>query len=123
MVPRSSSGAVETVQYLLDCDLNVKLQRFEGISLLHFACLLTSHKRYNDPNTIVAALDVVIVKVTYDAHPKAIEGERIERDTRHYRQQVQAFINSETTYARQAKDRSLMTTPDDNGQLPLHTAL
>ena len=40
-----------------------------------------------------------------------------------YHQQVQAFINGEIVYVRQAKDLPLMTTPDDHGRFPLHTAL
>eukprot|EP00984_Skeletonema_dohrnii_P022988 scaffold12096_cov75-Skeletonema_dohrnii-CCMP3373.AAC.2 len=36
---------------------------------------------------------------------------------------VQAFINRQLVYARQATDHRLMMTPDDNGQLPLHRAL
>jgi len=44
-------------------------------------------------------------------------------DIHEYHEQVQAFINSELVYARQAKDHPLMMTPDENGQLPLHRAL
>ena len=59
----------------------------------------------------------------YDAHPVAIENNGIASNIHHYHQQVQTFINSQLVYSRQAKDHSLMTTPDENGQLPLHTAL
>ena len=109
--------AIETVQYLLYCDSKVKFQKLRGmISLLHYAC----RGNYNDSN-IDAALE--IVKTIYDAHPEAIEDEGIARNIRRCHQQVQAFINSEMVYARQAKNRSLMNTPDDIGQLPLYTAL
>ncbi len=106
---------IETVQYLLelDCDPNVKLQKFRGRSLLHYAC------RCKYDLNIKAALEVV--KTIFDAYPEAIN--EIACDMQHCHEQVQAFINSERVYARQAKDRSLMNTPDDNGQLPLHTAL
>ncbi len=118
---KSHHGVVEIVQYLLDCDSNVKFQKYRGMSLLQCACMLTRHPNYNDSNTIVAALDVV--KAIYDVHPEAIEGKKIEKSFQRYHKQVQAFINSELVYARQAKDPSLITTPDDNRRLPLHTAL
>eukprot|EP00984_Skeletonema_dohrnii_P021743 scaffold10944_cov84-Skeletonema_dohrnii-CCMP3373.AAC.2 len=45
-------------------------------------------------------------------------------DIHEFHEQVQAFINGELVYSRKAKDhRPFMTTPYDNGQLPLHTAL
>ncbi|KAK1734110.1 ankyrin repeat domain-containing protein [Skeletonema marinoi] len=109
-------AALEVVKYLLDCDPNVKLQKIRGKSLLHYAC----RKRYNDSN-IDAALE--IIEAIYDTHPEAIEENRIASDIQRYHQQVQTFINSQLVYSRQAKDRHVMTTPDDNGRLPLHTAL
>jgi ankyrin repeat protein len=36
---------------------------------------------------------------------------------------LQAFINTQLTYARQSRDSTLMNTHDVNGQLPLHRAL
>ena len=71
-------------------------------------------------SNIEAAIHIQVIKITYDAHSEAIKDNRIES----LRLQVQSFINNnELAYARQAKDHRLMTTPDDNGQLPLHTAL
>eukprot|EP00986_Skeletonema_menzelii_P017518 scaffold20081_cov97-Skeletonema_menzelii.AAC.2 len=66
-----------------------------------------------------------MIKVLFDAHPEAIEDDRIARDIQHTHNQVQVFLstNSYIVYARQAKDHRLMMTPDDNGQLPLHRAL
>ncbi len=108
--------AVEIVKFLLDCDPNQKYAKFEGRPLLHFAC-----EREFDDSNIEAGIQVI--KIIYDSHPEAIEDNRIASDIRRYHQQVQSFINGELVYARKAKDRRLMTTPDDNGQLPLHTAL
>ena len=54
---------------------------------------------------------------------EAIEDYTISEDIESFHHQVQAFINGELIYARQAKDLRLMNTPDDNGQLPLHRAL
>jgi len=59
----------------------------------------------------------------YDAHPEAIEENCISSTIHEYHEQVQAFINTQLVYARLAKDRHMMTTPDGRGQLPLHTAL
>ena len=108
--------AVETVKFLLDCDPSVKLQKFRGRSLLHH-----SFRRTYDASNIEAGLQ--IIKVIYSARPEAIEDNRIASDIHNFHQQVQAFLNNELVYSRQAKDRRLMTTPDDNGQLPLHTAV
>eukprot|EP00984_Skeletonema_dohrnii_P006061 scaffold2141_cov223-Skeletonema_dohrnii-CCMP3373.AAC.9 len=97
-------AAVGTVKYLFDFDPNVKFQKGE----------------FND-KTIEAALKVI--ETIYDAHPEAIESNRIASNIQSYHEQVQAIINDELVYARQAKNHRMMTTPDDNGQLPLHTAL
>ena len=114
--------AVKVVQFLLECDPKVKLQKLEdlstleGRSLLHFACQLKCKG-----SSILAHFEVI--KAIYNAHPEAIEDNRIASGTHKFRQQVQSFITSELVYARQAKDHRLMITPDDNGQLPLHKAL
>eukprot|EP00984_Skeletonema_dohrnii_P009537 scaffold3651_cov128-Skeletonema_dohrnii-CCMP3373.AAC.4 len=105
------------VKFLLDCDPNVKLQKHKGTkSLLHDAC----HREYTDSNIHVA---FEIIQLIYDAHPEAIEDDEMVSDIHEFHEQVQAFINGELVYSRKAKDHRLMTTPDDNGQLPLHTAL
>ena len=113
---RNPAAAIEIVKFLLDCDPNVKLQKYRGRSLLRFAC----RAEYNDSN-IEAGIQ--IIGAIYDVHPEAIEQRRIATDIHNYHQQVQAFINKELVYARQAKDLRLMATPDDDGRLPLHTAL
>jgi ankyrin repeat protein len=113
----NQAAAMDIVKLLLDCDPNVKLQKFEEtMSLLHYACL----EEYNDSN-IEAGIQ--IIKVIYDAHPEAIEDNEITSNVHDYHQQVQAFINSQLVYSRQASDHRLMTTPNEKGQLPLHTAL
>ncbi len=112
----NTESAIEIVRYLLDCDPNVTLQKIQGKSLLHFAC----QWNYDDSNIETG---IEVIKAIYDAHPEAIEGERIVQNFQRWHRQVQAFINSEMVYARQAKDLRLMMTPDGNGQLPLHRAL
>ncbi|KAK1734117.1 ankyrin repeat domain-containing protein [Skeletonema marinoi] len=112
----SPSDSVDIVKFLLDCDPKVTLQKGEGKSPLHYACFWD----YND-STIEAALEMI--KAIYDAYPEAIEDNAIVSTIERYHQRVQAFINSELVYSRKAKDHRLMTTPDGNGRLPLHTAL
>eukprot|EP00985_Skeletonema_marinoi_P006704 scaffold2911_cov73-Skeletonema_marinoi.AAC.5 len=110
-------AVVDIVEYLLNCDPSLKLQKYQGTeSLLHFACNL----EYTD-SAIAAALE--IIQLIYDANPEAIEDDEMVSDIYEYHEQVQAFINGELVCARQAKDHHLMTTPDGNGQLLLHTAL
>ena len=86
------------------------------MSLLDYACL----REYNDSN-LNAALQVI--KVIYDAHPEAIESNEIASDIPDYHHHVQAFLNGQLVYSRQAQDHHLMTTPDEKGQLPLHSVL
>ncbi len=109
--------AIEIVQYLLDCDPNVKLQKWEGMSLLHYAC----EKQALGKKSIDSSFDpaLVMIKTIYDAYPEAIEDDRIVSETEEFEQQVQAFINSELVYARQARDPHFMNTL----RFPLHRSL
>ncbi|KAK1732315.1 ankyrin repeat domain-containing protein [Skeletonema marinoi] len=109
-------AAVDIVKFMLDCNPNVKLQKMERKSLLHFAC----NGVYNGSNFHAGT---EMIQTIYDAHPEAIEENCISSDRYNYQPPVRAFINRQLVYARQAKDHRLMTTPDSNGQLPLHTAL
>eukprot|EP00984_Skeletonema_dohrnii_P002172 scaffold746_cov96-Skeletonema_dohrnii-CCMP3373.AAC.4 len=117
MIRRSST--IEIVEFLLNCDPNVKLQKFRGIVSL----LLWAYHLYfeQDGSSIEAA--VKVIKVIFDAYPEAIEDDKIASNIQSCHEQVQAFLNGELVYARLARDHRLMTTPDGNGQLPLHRAL
>jgi ankyrin repeat protein len=111
------AAAVDVVECLLDCDPNVKLQKFQGrFSLLLFACV----RKYND-SSIEAGIQ--IIKVIYDAHPEAIDDNEIMSNIHRCHPRVQTFIHSELVYSRQARNPRLMMTPDEKGQLPLHIAL
>jgi len=113
----NQAAAVDIVKFLLDCDPYVKLQKYQGrFSPLQVACL----GEYNDSN-IEAGIQ--IIKVIYDAHPEAIEVNEITSNIHRYHPRVQTFIYGELVYYHQARNHRLMTTLDDNGQLPLHTAL
>jgi ankyrin repeat protein len=111
------AAAVNVVKFLLDRDLNVTLQKIRGrLSPLHYACL----GDYNDSN-IEAGIQ--IIKVIYDAHPEAIDDNEITSNIHNYHQRVQTFINSQLVYSHQARNHRLIMTPNEKGQLPLHTAL
>ncbi len=107
---------IEVVKFLLDCDPNVKLQKIFERSLLRSAC----ERGYNDSNVETG---IQVIKIIYDAHPDAIDNEMFILCSQFFHQKVQTFIHGELVHARQAKNPRLMTTPDDNGQLPLHRAL
>ena len=64
-----------------------------------------------------------MINAIYDVHPEAIQDDEITGNIQECHQQVQAFLNTQLVYARQAIDHRQMTTPDGNGQLPLHRAL
>jgi hypothetical protein len=64
-----------------------------------------------------------VLQILYDAHPEAIESNEVTSNIDRFCEEVQIYINAQLTYARQARDQALMTTPDENGQLPLHKAL
>ena len=117
LIQRSKpAAAVDIVRFLLGCDPKVKLQKHQGrMSLLDFAC----HGEYN--SNIEAGIQIIML--IYDAHPEMIENNEIASNIHHYHQSVQSFINRQLLYSRQAKDHSLSTAPNGNGQLPLHIAL
>eukprot|EP00984_Skeletonema_dohrnii_P019456 scaffold9295_cov75-Skeletonema_dohrnii-CCMP3373.AAC.7 len=110
------SDSVDIVKFLLECDPGVKLQKVGRNSPLHYAC----HLSYND-SSIETTLEVL--QAIYNFYPEAIEDDAIASEIQHYHPQVQSFLNGELVYSRQARNFRLMTTPDDNGRLPLHRAL
>jgi hypothetical protein len=115
--------AVEITQFLLDCNPKVVLQECNGI--LPFIIFLNQWKNEDEiienPSRLNACLKVL--QILYDAHPDAIEDNEVTSNVDGFCAEVQTFLNSQLTYARQARDRTLMTTRDENGQLPLHRAL
>ena len=120
------AAAPRMVQLLLDHDSNVALQKIHGrfpLVMAFFAC----NKLRNNPSKFNAALKILYL--LYDAHPEVIEDDRItsnidRRDVLLARE-VQTFINTQLTYARQARNSTArqMKTRDENGQVPLHRAL
>jgi len=108
------TDAMDIMDFLLDCDPNV----VDGLSLLHFAC-----QREHNNSDIEARIRMQVINVIYDSRPEEIEDNAIASNIQQYHQRIQSFINTQLVHARQAKDHRLMSTPDDNGHIPLHTAL
>ena len=116
-------AAVDIVKFLLDCDSSLKNQTARGIvPILPLAC-------YPDYTDTKIGAGMEITKAIYDADPEAIESNTMARIINRHPQmrvrhpQILVFVNSQLVYSRKAKDEHLMTTPDEYGQLPLHTAL
>ncbi len=110
-------ASVDIVKFLLGCDLRVKYQKFDGdISLLALVC----NQDYNDTKIGTA---LKLIEALYDADPQEIEDSEIVMNIDSFHPGLQAFMTKELSYSYLSKDRYLMTTPDGNGQLPLHNAL
>ncbi len=118
------ANIIEVAQFLLDCNPNVAQQKtrdklplrwFYGYAL----------QMFSNENTRQLNACLRIVQILYDVYPEAIgtNNHTVTADATGFRREIQIFINSQVTYARQARDRTQMTTPDENGQLPLHKAL
>ncbi len=120
------------VQFLLDCDPNVASQEARGgklpLSLLcngdYEGLQAFSHNTAGVTHYVnVWSLALKVLKILYDAYPEAIERNEVTSNVGNFHREIQTFVNSQLIYAQQARDHSLMTTRDENGQLPLHRAL
>ena len=109
-------AAVEVIQFLLDCNTDVATQKDQDEFPLYWVC-----KRAKNGNTPKLNAYLKVLHLLYDAYPEAID--EVASNFGSFSQEVQAFINTQLTYARQARDHSLMHLPDESGQLPLHIAL
>ncbi len=122
--------AVNMIQFLLDCNPNVTLQKRQGKFPLYMLCEeATTFCQYCiqlvEYHKITPKLNVYlkILQILYDAYPDAIKSDAIRINLDGFPEEVRRFINSQLIYARQAMDQLFMTTPDENAQLPLHRAL
>jgi ankyrin repeat protein len=121
---RNPASAVEMTQFLLHCNPNVALQEFMGkvpfIFLHYYICGNTDEINEN-PSRLNQCLKML--QLLYDAHPDVIEDNHVtSNNVGESCAEIQTFIDTQLAYARQARDRPLMTTPDENWQLPLHRA-
>ena len=113
---KQRAGAVDVVKFLLDCDPDQKLKLWQRQPLIHFAC----DTKYDNSNIDAS---IKVIKALYDARPEVIGWNSLVKIVEESHPQVQAFVNGELVYARQAKEHRLVITPDEHGQLPLHRAL
>jgi len=113
------ADAIDMVQFLLDCNPDVVLQKMDGKLPLYWTCYGAINE--NTPTKLNAYLR--ILHILYDTHPEAIESESVTTNLDSFPQEIRTFISNHLTFARQARDQLFMTTPDENGQLPLHRVL
>jgi ankyrin repeat protein len=119
--------ASEMVQMLLNCDPNVASQKPRGrgeFTPLYLVCSISTLFRGDDgvaTSRVNAAFK--IAQLLYDAYPEAIENNNLSSIINMFPEEIQAFINTQLTYACQARNTRQMNTPDVNGQLPLHRVL
>jgi ankyrin repeat protein len=109
---------VEVVRFLLECNPGVALQKNHSRFPFYWVC-----KDATNGDASKLNLYLKILQMLYDAHPEAIERNEVKSKIDSFCTDVQTFINDQLSYARQARDQALMTTRDENGQLPLHRAL
>ena len=109
---------VEMIQFLLDCDPNGALRQYDGKLPFYWVCNYATNENTPTLNAYLKVLQMI-----YDAHPEAIESNEITSDVGEFCAEVQTFIRSQLSYARQVRRRTVMTIRDQNGQLPLHRAL
>ena len=113
----NSESAVEIIQFLLDCNPNVVLQKYQHAFPLYWGCVWATNA-----NTLRLTGYLKVLQILYDAHPEVIESDEVTSNVDSFCEEVNSFINIRLTYASQARDHHLMHSPDENGQLPLHKA-
>jgi ankyrin repeat protein len=109
---------IEVMRFLLDCNPDVVLQKHQGKLPLYWVC-----KETQSDNTSKLIAYLQVLQILYDAYPEAIESNEVTSNVGEFCAEVQTFINTQLTYARQARDHHLMHSPDEDGQIPLHKAL
>ena len=107
---------IGVINFLLTVDAMVASQTYSeadgsAVTPLRLACLCT-----NESN---ASVGFEVIKLLYDARPEAIDtlgGLRVIAE-------VADFLHLQLRYALIARDLELVTTPDEDGNLPIHQAL
>jgi ankyrin repeat protein len=107
------TNAVEIVQFLVDCNPDVVLQKFHGKLPLYWVCMEATNEHSR----------LKIVHILYDLYPEAIERDEVTSNVDSFCEEVKTFIRTQLIYARQARGHHLMHSSDEDGRLPLHKAL
>jgi len=128
------NGKAKTIELLLKHDPdaaskmtdNVDDNSYEQLPL-HIAIRAAEHR--NATGIISNDSKFKSIQVLYDAYPEAINIQDedwefpidIARGTRN--QEVVNFLQAQLIYAQQAQDTTALSTPDEEGYLPIHRAL
>jgi ankyrin repeat protein len=122
-----TANGIEVVEFLLNYNANVALQKYDDKFPLYSVCVEIEHefcgstgREFRDKAHKLNAY-LKVIQLLYGAYPEAMETDEMLSNIGC--QELQRFINTQLTYARQARDHRVMTTIDENGQLPLHRAL
>ncbi len=116
--------AIEMTQFLLDCNPNVVLQDWEGNTpFIHLYQWMNENEDEINENPSRLNECLKILQILYDAYPEVIESDDVTSNLGEFGTESHEFVSTHLAYARQARDRTPMTTRDENGQLPLHKAL
>ncbi len=115
--------AVEMIQFLLGCNSNVALHKYDGKLTLCFTCESENDIMEINPNQARWNAYLKVLQMIYDAHPGVIEDNQVTSNLGGFGTKSHAFVSTHLIYARQSRDQTLMTTRDENGQLPLHRVL
>ncbi len=106
---------MEVIRFLLTVDASVASQTYSiggnVITPLLLACFLTDASN--------SGVGLQVIKLLHDTHPEAI----YTLGDLPVIAEVAAFLNPQLHYARIARDLELVTTPDEDGNLPIHLAL
>ena len=110
---------IELTKYLLEIDPSVASTMLNDLYQLHYICIFTDEPYLN------AGLEVI--KLLYDAFPRAlIELESNFRSLIENGELVDAvanFLLNQLRFTALTSNVELLTTPEDSGDLPIHSAL
>jgi len=121
---RDPETAVEVVKLLMSVNPSMASQTMEAngavMTPLKLACM------YTNASNLSAGLEMI--ELLFDAYPEAVIGASdVARTMRHtenrFVDEVFNFLSAQRSYVEIAGNIQLVTTPDENGYLPLHIAL
>jgi ankyrin repeat protein len=111
-----SQGAVGVINFLLTVDASVASQTYSEVNGLEMTPLRLACLNTDASNSSVG---LQVIKLLHNARPEAI----YTLGDLPVIAEVANFIDPQLHYARIARDLQLVTTPDEDGNLPIHLAL
>jgi len=127
-------GNAKTIELLLkhdpDAASKMTIESEDSIKQLPLHIAIRAAEHHNAIDGIISN-DLKAVQVLYDAYPEAInirdgDGDTpldIARGEGMNREDIVDFLQMQVAYAQQAQDTTALSTPDEEGYLPLHRAL